>query len=178
MSEPRVMTDPVDVSRYLLAGHATLTLKSLKSGEHLTYKVTLAPEKTDFYFVGLLIGSDQEYAYMGVLTNPAHGAPVFRLTGKSKYNEQSRPVLAFRFFLNHLVHPSMEVRHEGSCGRCGRQLTHPESIDRGIGPECWGKMGFHATDRASKARIARHERRQAEGAAILAPFFNDPVPEF
>lgn len=26
---------------------------------------------------------------------------------------------------------------EGRCVRCNRLLTHPESIDRGVGPECW-----------------------------------------
>jgi hypothetical protein len=33
--------------------------------------------------------------------------------------------------------------HEsGTCGVCGRKLTVPESIERGIGPECWGKLGM------------------------------------
>jgi len=31
------------------------------------------------------------------------------------------------------IHPELVVRHEG---RCGRTLTVPESIERGIGPEC------------------------------------------
>ena len=26
--------------------------------------------------------------------------------------------------------------HEGRCGRCGRKLTVPESIEAGYGPEC------------------------------------------
>lgn len=30
----------------------------------------------------------------------------------------------------------------GSCGHCGRTLTNPESIERGIGPICAGKMGW------------------------------------
>ena len=29
--------------------------------------------------------------------------------------------------------------HSGSCGRCGRKLTVPESIDTGLGPECAGR---------------------------------------
>lgn len=34
-----------------------------------------------------------------------------------------------------------DIRHEGKCGRCGRALTRPESIDTGLGPECAAKMG-------------------------------------
>lgn len=33
-------------------------------------------------------------------------------------------------------------RELGHCGVCGRTLTHPESIDRGIGPICAEKMGW------------------------------------
>jgi hypothetical protein len=30
----------------------------------------------------------------------------------------------------------------GSCGCCGRELTDPQSIERGIGPICWERGGF------------------------------------
>ena len=30
----------------------------------------------------------------------------------------------------------------GCCGRCGRTLTDDLSRERGIGPDCWGMMGF------------------------------------
>ncbi len=33
-------------------------------------------------------------------------------------------------------------RELGHCGHCGRTLTNPESIERGIGPVCAGKMGW------------------------------------
>jgi hypothetical protein len=33
-------------------------------------------------------------------------------------------------------------RELGSCGHCGRALTNAESIERGIGPVCAGKMGW------------------------------------
>jgi hypothetical protein len=34
--------------------------------------------------------------------------------------------------------PSLEIMEESRCGRCGRALTDPVSIERGIGPECYG----------------------------------------
>jgi len=31
---------------------------------------------------------------------------------------------------------TVRVQHSGCCGRCGRKLTVPSSIDNGLGPEC------------------------------------------
>jgi hypothetical protein len=36
--------------------------------------------------------------------------------------------------------PSFHFYHEGKCAKCGRQLTTPESIDRGFGPICWNSL--------------------------------------
>jgi hypothetical protein len=33
-----------------------------------------------------------------------------------------------------------ELRHRGNCMRCGRPLDVPESIDRGRGPVCYGRL--------------------------------------
>jgi hypothetical protein len=41
-------------------------------------------------------------------------------------------VLNLRKFLPECI----EIWHEGKCGKCGRQLTVPSSIETGIGPEC------------------------------------------
>ena len=38
--------------------------------------------------------------------------------------------------------PAFEIRHEGKCGRCGRALTVPESVDTGFGPECSSALGI------------------------------------
>jgi hypothetical protein len=38
------------------------------------------------------------------------------------------------------LHPQLIVHHENHCGRCGRTLTVPESVERGIGPDCLAKM--------------------------------------
>ena len=39
------------------------------------------------------------------------------------------------------AHQGLKVMSSGRCTICGRKLTEPESIDRGIGPECFAKMG-------------------------------------
>ena len=33
-----------------------------------------------------------------------------------------------------------EYAEADRCGRCGRELTDPESIARGVGPECYGRL--------------------------------------
>ena len=32
-----------------------------------------------------------------------------------------------------------ELVDAGRCARCGRRLTDPQSLERGIGPDCYGK---------------------------------------
>jgi hypothetical protein len=132
---------------FALAGNALLTLKSLKSGQHFTYKVQQAkadPMGTkafvgETWFVKVLCdgsADEGEFAYLGMIRNGR-----FTLTRASKAGESAPSVKAFEFFMRMpVLHPQMEIRHEGKCGKCGRTLTVPESIDLGIGPECRAKM--------------------------------------
>lgn len=130
-----------DARIYALAGNATITLESAKTGAHFTYKIRQALDKetgepvAGLHFVSLLAGADNEadYVYLGIIRN----LTAFSLTKASKAGEDAPSVKAFRYFWNaRELPPALTVRHEGSCGRCGRKLTVPESIDRGIGPEC------------------------------------------
>lgn len=41
--------------------------------------------------------------------------------------------------------------HEGVCGRCGRRLTVPESIETGFGPECRKSVGLERSDSGCRA---------------------------
>lgn len=125
---------------FALAGNATLTISSLKTGVRFTYKVRAAKDKASgkltpgLYFVSLLSGPDNEndYSYLGMIRDGR-----FTLTKASKAGLQAPGVIAFSFFMSTpILHPQLEIRHEGRCGRCGRTLTVPESIDAGIGPEC------------------------------------------
>lgn len=153
-SQPgRTIASAADAHRFALAGHAVLTLKSRKTGTRYTYRVDapkVDPEapRPHHRFVSVLTGPDNtsDYAYIGLINNSA--GPTFRLTHKSRLTDASLPVRAFRYFCERVlahpdapIPPDLEVRHEGRCGACGRMLTVPESIDRGIGPECAAKLG-------------------------------------
>src|SRR5271157_4651961 len=140
-----MFTNPIDVKTYALAGLATVTITSERTKAHYTYRITQAKDdagkKKDLWFVGLLSGSDNEadYTYLGIINGE------FKTTAKSRYKDDSVPVRAFRWLWQHIdagqMPPKTEVRHEGHCGRCGRKLTVPSSVDAGIGPECVKMMG-------------------------------------
>ena len=133
------MTDPDAIHRFVLAGQAVITLQSERTTHHFTYQVRKADD-SDVWFVSLLTGTD--FSYIGILRE----AGTLQHTRKSKVAADSLSFRGFDFFWRHLIAkrlpPQMKVRHEGRCGRCARPLTHPKSIDLGIGPECAEKMGL------------------------------------
>lgn len=130
---------------FMLAGNATVTLVSTRTGTRFTYKVRKSDDGA-VHFVGLLNGPDNvhSYAYMGLVRHSVNG-PAFRAGGaKARIAADAPSARAFAWAFGQLVAGRMpdtlEVWHEGSCGRCGRKLTVPASIASGFGPECEGKM--------------------------------------
>lgn len=127
---------------FLLAGKAIFTIVSKATGVRFTYKVKKHPEK-DLWFVSVLTGSDNysNYSYLGSIFFNGYGDyREFRSTAKSRITVDAPSFKAFRWFFSQLENngslDAVEVHHEGRCGRCGRRLTVPESIESGFGPEC------------------------------------------
>lgn len=146
--ETSVFNQAKDIEEFVMAGNATITLESLRTGRHLTYKVSRADGDKPLWFVALLTGpdNDSDYTYLGLLRPGDNGIVTLCLTAKSRMTDDSEPVRGWRYMWRHVhvfknMPPEMEVHHEGRCGRCGRKLTVPESIERGIGPECATHMG-------------------------------------
>lgn len=149
MSDPHIITDPTDAAAYMRSGNAKVTIRSLKTGTRYTYKIT-APYKNGkrqfdeaVRFVKLLTGSD-EWAYIGAWYD---GSPW--LAAGAKGNAAHPAFKALNWVIGKTVQcannsaplpEEVEVWHEGTCGRCGRSLTDPASIERGIGPECATKV--------------------------------------
>ena len=129
------------IPAYTLAGNATITLLSGNTNRHFTYKVKKSKDKENLYFVELLSGADNDtdYQYVGCYysdTEYFHAAKPWKDRAFVAWPPSLRTI---RFFFNKLYNmPSnLHVYHEGRCGRCGRKLTTPESIERGLGPECY-----------------------------------------
>lgn len=147
------------IKRYLTAGRSTLTLKSLASGTHYTYRVYAAADRatgipsTSRFFVSLLTGTendnDRHYRYLGMLFADSGQPLVFRLTEKSLYTgstpgREPGSLAGFRWLVKCVnegydISNSAEVYHAGKCGACGRTLTTPQSIESGLGPVCASK---------------------------------------
>lgn len=133
---------------FLWAGNATFTLVSKKSGKRFTYKITKAKFKTvnaDNYYVSVLNGPDNQfnYAYMGIFNLVSQK---LRVTQNSAVKTDAPSFILFIWFVHQLfsnpekLFQQAELYHEGKCGRCGRKLTVPESIESGFGPECASKL--------------------------------------
>jgi hypothetical protein len=144
---PGLLADVESARTFLLGGNATITLVSTGTGVRYTYRVKRAKGDKDNrpWFVGLLSGPDNSanYTFMGTIwpatkTTP----PTFARGSSGKVSDNAPSMKAFRWFMGCLAYPnlppSLEVWHEGRCGRCGRKLTVPESIASGIGPVCAG----------------------------------------
>ena len=130
---------------YIFAGNAKVTLKSLASGKHFTYHVKAKTDQKDpeksIYFVRFLNGPNNQtdFAYLGFM--PEKGGKIIT-SQKSAAGKQAPVYQAFVYAMQHPDAPMLEIHHSGCCGRCGRELTDPESIQTGLGPICREKMGL------------------------------------
>lgn len=127
-------------------GRATITLHNQVAETHLTLKVSQVRDRQDrskrlpiFYlWVSLL---DDGKAGKRFAATFFQNTLTYKLGRDVTPDSQLGRVVAWIHQV--LKDPSLfnrkrvAVMHEGTCCRCGRKLTHPESIEIGFGPECW-----------------------------------------
>lgn len=130
---------PEQVKTFALAGNATLTLVSKETGNRFTFKIRKRDETTP-HFVKLLCGADNEsdYQFLGTIFDGRE----YRHGMRSRIGAEAPSAKAFAWFWKQVergqLSEKLEVWHEGRCGKCGRKLTVPSSIESGIGPVCEG----------------------------------------
>jgi hypothetical protein len=134
--------------RMLAAGRLTVTFTSLDTGEHIT--ITTKSRKPDEN--GKWVACPLDEAKVIFFSVPNAGGGWDDKVGKFTYGkgfvEQPGADPARVYCAKQLVVfaegrelPSgLRAQEEERCGKCGRALTDPVSIDRGIGPECYGQM--------------------------------------
>ena len=124
-----------DALKFIFAGNSLFTVLNTKSNNRFTFKVKKNTK------------SESEMHFVKVLTNP----DIYEFTGtcfdkrykhsqKSRISSDAQSVVVFNWIVNHLQAGTLpefiDIWHEGRCGKCGRTLTVPQSIEIGIGPEC------------------------------------------
>ena len=123
---------------YMLAGNSIITVVSQATGTRFTYcivaKKNVKEGDDSVHFVKLLNGPEntRDYQFLGTIfagQKYFHGK-------KSPISEDAPSAKAFAWLWRNLDSEDAEVWHAGKCGRCGRLLTDPESIERGLGPKC------------------------------------------
>lgn len=140
---------------FVLAGEAIFTVSNGNTN-YYTYKVYKSTPSTQFpgtaWFVKVLTKPDH-YTYVGQLdvnTSDRTTMPKLRRTGRSRYEDNSNIMTVFRRamrviwqkqYANYVLPEPYSIKHEGHCGRCGRALTTPQSLDTGLGPECAAQLG-------------------------------------
>jgi hypothetical protein len=143
------MIDTATVRDFVLAGNATFTLLNSRNGVHHTYRVE-SSKRENMWFVSGLTGpdNDSDYTYLGcVFLDDADGTYVARPTRGSKVDVASPLFRGIAWLAERLNSEGpiggktgvIEFYHAGRCGRCGRTLTTPESIEKGLGPICAAK---------------------------------------
>ena len=163
-----------DIKNFIFAGNSIFTIESSQTGVWYTYKMKRADQKDEnckTFFVAVLRGPDNvnSYTYLGTVFD----GNKFTLTKKSRFKDDTTCTKAFKFFFNNIVQNFIDHRlnfyHMGICGRCGRALTVPESITRGIGPRCAlimsGKIQKRTSSKYSQLSIKypRYGNRQDDG---------------
>ena len=143
------ITNPRHALDYVLAGRGKFTIVSVQSGTRFTYMIqsprgearTDKPPQQGRHpipplFVKVLTQGSEDYVFIGFIR-----ASQFKHSTKAKVSEDAPSFKAFNWLYQMLLRGKLptdkiEFWHEGRCGKCGRVLTVPESIERGLGPVC------------------------------------------
>lgn len=144
---------------YITAGRATVTVRSTATGARLTFKFKGAKSELNdqgpnnrharTFWVSVLRGPDNtsDYMFLGGIKEDGNGCWHVVGRSRSKVTDDAVSVKALHWMAAALSRPDdkfvaqAQWWHEGRCGRCGRKLTVPESINTGLGPECAGRVG-------------------------------------
>lgn len=142
---PATSNSPELSRLFLTAGKATFTLSKLATGERFTYEIC-KPEENFYgdFFASVMKGNDNEtdFRYIAMMSG---ASLTLRFTKGSKFASDSKEARGLAYVLDvvagrKVLPVGFELRRSSKCGRCGRKLTVPSSIDAGIGPECAGKL--------------------------------------
>lgn len=132
---------------FMYGGRARFTLLNPETTKRFTYCVRAPKKQRDpgdpVHFADWMNGTDnvRDYVPIGMVRSGSR----FLHVGKAGILENAPSVLAFRWLVAALHTGDLRhvlFIHAGRCGCCSRELTDPESIAIGLGPECRKKLGL------------------------------------
>jgi hypothetical protein len=135
---------PEHVAAFLETAPNLFTIENVETGRRFTYRTEPPknPNGAALFFVEVLTGSNNEsdYEYFGSVYK---GQMAFYASPKARITAEALSVRGFKWLWEHRAaladFPHVRVHHSGRCGCCGRTLSTPESLARGLGPICAGK---------------------------------------
>ena len=137
-----------DTLRYLSAGNATFTLESTKIDKRYTYKVY--HRKNDKcenrYIISVMYGpnNNDDFKYLGLWYKDTgvFKVPASRQSTVDTSGWQYKMFNTFikLLYTDALIPDTCKFYKSGKCACCGRKLTTPESIELGIGPDCYERL--------------------------------------
>lgn len=145
-----------------LAGRAVLTFRNLETGTHMTVKLKQWRDRADrkiklpIYSVEISMLGDRRsgYEYAGTFFSDTMRVKLGR--GVTLEGRLGR---ALTWLTAAIQNPEplrgrVGLFHEGRCCECSMPLTHPESINTGLGPVCLERVKERLTREGGKLKIA------------------------
>jgi hypothetical protein len=152
--ELQIATEQFDIARH----DAIITVVSPRTGDHRTFKVSTVSKGSlaGKRILSLLTGSNNESDYTGFafITQGEQGdrLPAGVLLLWKRFRGQDGERSMWERLADLVQRPtyweSRGVTYQFSlrCRRCGRTLTHPESLASGLGPVCEGRASGYERD--------------------------------
>jgi len=147
----RSKVNPLQLPELMFAGRASLTFRNQNDGTHMSVKIKQIKDKdgngrrtvkTAYFYVYISLLNDGvgQPDFVGTIRHPKTHLQYKLAQGLEK---DSRMAKALKFIMNAYARPEMlreknvVLFHEGICVRCGMPLTHPLSISRVKGDDCY-----------------------------------------
>jgi hypothetical protein len=158
-----------NVAQALSFGKLFVTVKSLKSGQHLTLKFVAKVKKETGGYGKVESLSEATHVFVSDAHDWTNKVGTFYPRNGKFYDADganqglvfaAEQVLQYATWGEH--HPRIEIVERQSCRRCGAALDDNVSKDRGFGPDCFGII----TGSKHVSRKARGARVTASGTAV------------
>ena len=139
------------VEDMIFAGHATFTILNTETNNHFTYRIRKPDKMLPRSGVWWVWSKDENGGWhylFSYFDDPNDFSKLIpKITGRSAIKSwdhiQAKAIL---WYVNRLrqrrIPKNVVIQFADHCCRCGRQLTDPKSLDRGIGPECVKVLGL------------------------------------